>query len=204
MSNKTKDSVGIASPAVGSKNMAEEEIKKDVYGKIESLDAKVKKAEEKMTKIEEESEKMNRESVNRMVQILTIFIGFFTFISVEMQIFKNVTNWNLAIALSLVLLGSIMIFVTTINWLFKDSKEQNNWRQIIISILSLLFIAVGVWLIYNSKYRNDDYILKENLSDYYTKQEFDNKFIIENQKTQNILNCARYSDAFWKYKECIK
>jgi len=162
----------------------------DSYKKIDSLDKRILALE--------------KEGINNIIQTVSIFIGFFTFVSVEMQIFKNIINWILATSLTLILLGSILIFVTVINWFFNSHKEKNNFGQIIIIIFSLIFIILGVWIIYAKKYFNDDYILKNDLNNYYKKEELINLLNEKDNKINDILKCTKYSNVFRDFKECVK
>jgi glucose uptake protein GlcU len=94
------------------------------------------------------------------------------------------------------LLGSVVFFVTVINLFFGQEENSINLKQIIIGTISIILIVTGVWLIYNSKYHNKDYIFKNELDNYYTKQEFNKQTSIENQKIQKIFDCTKYSDGF--------
>ena len=65
----------------------------DTEGKINQLDGQVK------------NDKL------QAIQILALFVAFFTFVSVQFQLFANAKSMASVVALSLVLLGSLLCFV---------------------------------------------------------------------------------------------
>jgi hypothetical protein len=48
--------------------------------------------ENKYNNLKIELQATERESTDRIIQLVAIFIAFFTFISIEMQIFKSILN----------------------------------------------------------------------------------------------------------------
>jgi len=73
------------------------------------------------------------------IQILAIFVAFFTFVSVQFQIFSNLEKYGGVIPLSLVLLGSVVLFASIL------IGGMRQWRiaDYIIAISAGLLVLLG-------------------------------------------------------------
>lgn len=151
---------------------------------LKTKGGELKKIGSEMQKAREDLDNLNREFTNRMIQTLTIFISFFTFISVDMQIFKNVTNWTLAIALTLILLGAIVLFAVLINFFLimaGDEKEK-------FIVFKDLWFKIGTGLV----------ILGVILVCF-----FSDNLLVKQSDYDKFKNCLKDSSQY-NFQQCIK
>lgn len=64
------------------------------------------------------------------IQVLGFFVAFFTFISVQFQLFANLTYFNQYVALSLIVFGMLVSFIIIFSRLIRQSPALNI-RQIV-------------------------------------------------------------------------
>ncbi len=89
------------------------------------------------------NEKLEKSSQNQL-QTLGLFIGLFTFISIQFQIFSNANN-STVIALSLIFSGSLAIFLTFFLHLNFGKRAKDIWSNSIF-VWSLAVIILGLCL----------------------------------------------------------
>lgn len=95
------------------------------------------------------------------ITVFGIFASFVTFLSVEIQIFKIVTDFWLLLGLSSFLLASILLFSFSINALVKGGAEWKEFNKPIPVIVALFIIGA---IICFALYTTED---KETNSRYY-------------------------------------
>lgn len=81
-------------------------------------------------------------STNKQLQVLGLFIGLFTFISIQFQIFSNVSK-STVISLSLIFISTIGLFLTYFLYVL-DSKERGDSTHKILFGGSLTVLAIGI------------------------------------------------------------
>jgi hypothetical protein len=91
------------------------------------------------------------------ITVFGIFASFVTFLSIEIQIFKTVTDFWLLLGLSSFLLASIMIFSFSINNLVKGKmewKELNNPLSFFVGIFIVIAVVCFGLYAHNSRTQN--------------------------------------------------
>ncbi len=86
-----------------------------------------------------------------LVTLIGIFVGLITYLGIEIQVFKLITNPLLIIGISIFFIASILLFILSINLIIKNIeslkwKDFNNPLYIILIILlviSISFIILG-------------------------------------------------------------
>ncbi len=84
-------------------------------------------------------------STQYLITILGVFVAIFSFISVEFQIFRSFSSWRAALALSLILLGSLLSFVVLLKSSIMGRVRNMSWLDALFFIFAIGFIAVGVY-----------------------------------------------------------
>jgi di/tricarboxylate transporter len=103
---------------------------------------------EKLTK-EIESSKRDQ------VTILGIFASFITFTSVEFQLLKNITSIGDYIALTFLLLASMLLFVFGLKYLIAEDVDKKFYRKPLfiviftLVLLSIVFYSIPRFVIFN-------------------------------------------------------
>lgn len=131
--------------------------------------ARLKTAEEKLEQQQEVAQKIQRsndevsqglESMKgeikserlQATQILALFIGFFTFVSIQFQLFASVEDAYTMVSLSVVLLGGLLVFVSlTYLGVYFIRSEPKGFREWFFSIIKkgtlyILFIAIALFI----------------------------------------------------------
>lgn len=108
-----------------------------------------------------EIEKLKQDLTNERLNNITVF-GIFaslvTFLSVEIQIFKNIDNFWLLVGLASFLVSSLLLFVFSIHSVARDRLKWKDFFQNPIFGLFLLFLIFSfVIFLLNSKGINVDF-----------------------------------------------
>ncbi len=118
---------------------------------IEDLRSSLKDEEQQRIKIQKEFKKQ-REDINNAldetkeriennrndnVQTLAVFVALFTFISVDFQIFKQISDFYSALSLVMILLGALTFFVLLLNQVLSKTIWTSGW------ILTVVFFIIG-------------------------------------------------------------
>ena len=88
-------------------------------------------------------------SKDRVVETLAVFAALFTFLSLQVQVFKDETNPNKLLGLVLVSGGLITFFVLILDLMIKTKSETQNFlktRFYLLFFSSVILIGVGVLL----------------------------------------------------------
>ncbi len=104
--------------------------KNDTTEKIEQLNKDIKSKEEKIKELNENIAKFD----NRHIETIAIFSTFFTFISVNVQIFSKLEN--LGQAIPFVIMMAIIMFCFG-GGIFLFTRGGNNWKKILSTIVAL-------------------------------------------------------------------
>lgn len=90
---------------------------------------------------------INRDKIN-VVTLSGLFVAIFTFISIEVQLFKYLNNIHQIIYLTMIFAGILILFIFLIIYLTKESLLHENTkitaRERIIFIASLSLILGGI------------------------------------------------------------
>lgn len=129
----------------------------------EGIDEKIDKNIRK--KVEKLDQKIENSSL-RMVEVLGIFVALFTFISIDVQIFKGSISIFSATGFSLIVLGSLLSFVFTLHLFLNDNKKYI-WLLLIFSVLLISAGIFSIWKDYKSytKKFEEDFYTKEQVND---------------------------------------
>ena len=139
----------------------EEKIKK-----IGKIDKKIKEQEERTKKITKKiEEKFNKkieitirttekelsnkidDSKLKTIETLGIFVALFTFVSVEFQVFRMLDNPQSIAGLTLILLGSLLTFITVLDSVLSKVKLQEDIEFKLIKPKSLPLIFIWILLL---------------------------------------------------------
>ena len=86
-----------------------------------------------------------------LMTILGIFVGLITYLGLEIQVFKLISNPILVIGISIFFISSILLFILGINTIIKK-YEDFTWKDfknpiyvvlLILLIISIFFILIG-------------------------------------------------------------
>lgn len=119
----------------------------------ENLQANVERIEEKANKLDDQL----RGDKLQSIQILAVFVALFTFVSVEFQLFSTMQDSQAVLALTLILLGSLLFFVSVIMrsiGAIQTSANSGGWSWLWrwgIVLISLLLVLVGSYCLYMIK-----------------------------------------------------
>ncbi|MFH1233419.1 MAG: hypothetical protein V1649_02085 [Patescibacteria group bacterium] len=120
----------------------------------------------------------------KMIEVLAIFVALFTFISVDIQIFKSDISKLSALGFTLIMLGTLLIFIIILAYIF-DSKNKGTLLTSIL-ITSIVLIAIGIFSI-GVEYKG----VKKNLeTNFYTKTQIDDS---KNIKLEEFKKCLKDS-----------
>jgi len=158
-------------------------------------------------KAQEIIEETTKNSINefqaKIIEILAIFVALFTFVSVDIQIFKSEVSFLSATGTSLITLGALIFFIFILNLISNPNKPT----QTRLFLIPILLIIIGICLV-GYDYKNYTKFLNEN---FYTKTEVNDKFIKredfyskddlkslidENSNNKKILNCIKIKGFF--------
>lgn len=129
-------------------NIVKEESLKSVIEYTDSLEFKdkiEKNIEKRFDKLDDKIEN----SKLKTIETLGIFIGLFTFISVEFQIFRRDFDLAEAAGLSMIILGGMLLFINFMHFFIINNDENDNKEEkgrIIFFIASLALITAGIIL----------------------------------------------------------
>lgn len=87
--------------------------------KIEDLDKKIKSSNKSLSQFEKEL----KESKKDYIVFLGLFASIITYLTVEIQILKSVSDFFLLIGLSVFILSGLLIFSLTLNYLAQESNS---------------------------------------------------------------------------------
>lgn len=120
-------------------------------------------------KVEDEVNKIKIELNDykaKIIEVLAIFVALFTFVSVDIQVFKTDISTLSAMGFTLVMLGALLLFILVLAYLFDEEKKKDKligW----LFISSIIFIILGLFAV-GYEHQSIEKNLKNN---FYTKDE---------------------------------
>lgn len=101
----------------------------------------------------------------KFIEILAILTALFTFISVDVQVFKSEIS-SLAVAgIVLIMLGALLLFVVVLN-MINNTENTHNKKNTSVLLISLVLLVAGTTIAIfgrsDSKALNSKYASKEN------------------------------------------
>ncbi len=141
--------------------------------RLNQTEARINSVEEKITEFK-----------IKTIEILAIFVALFTFVSVDIQIFKSEISFYTAIGFSLIMLGSLLLFILTLYVFIDLSAHQNKSKLIVGFIFMVVLVASGISI------ATIDYhgYTKEIREAFYSRDEL-KQLVTEHQKSQKIIDC---------------
>lgn len=131
--------------------------------KQNEIQKNLEKTGENLKKTREEIEKWKDDKVN-LIEILGIFVAIFTFVSVEIQILKGVTDYLRVAGLSILLFSGLSFFLLVLffvseNWVRKNNeseKYKHFYKKSFVIFIVLVFISLifGIVLVTKGDYNN--------------------------------------------------
>ncbi|MBU0455854.1 MAG: hypothetical protein KKA99_03660 [Gammaproteobacteria bacterium] len=158
------------------------EEKEIVTPQIESANKYTSSQGDRIDKLEEVFEKRLATNTTNLITVFGIFASIVTFLSIEIQIFKNVCDPFRLLGFSLVVLASLLSFIFILHliasfWINEKAKE---YPKSILVFIALLFIGGGA-LFFVGK---DEVLCKEN----YIFQRYSDDFNGRQIELENNLN----------------
>lgn len=132
--------------------------------KIRELEEKVQTVEQELTeKTDEKIAEIDSQQIDQ-VQTLSIFVAFFTFVSVEFGILRAVPNPMNATGFTLILLGGLVFFVLVVDEVLntRRSLSSKTTKKVrvkfgILLLVSMFFIAAGTLMLWQYNFYRDYY-----------------------------------------------
>ncbi len=112
---------------------------------FEKLGKKMKDLEIQIEDVKREIDK----SKISFIEFCGIFVAIFTFISVDVQILKTISNMHQLMGFVFIFAALLMGFILILDYLINN--ERNIQKFIIITISLVIFIVIGLFSIFASK-----------------------------------------------------
>jgi Flp pilus assembly protein TadB len=138
------------------------EYKSDTEKSIDSTNKSLeetRKDQEKMRKDFALAQTKMKEEIasaqTKIIETVGIFVALFTFISVNVQIFRNVTSLFSAAMFSIILAALIGIMILVFLLVLSPYKKEQKWKKIFCGLLMIFifFIIVGLVGIFFSEFK---------------------------------------------------
>lgn len=124
------------------------------YANVETVD-KLQKDFDNLKEDLKAAKKEFEKSRFDLITILGLFVGLITFLGLEVQVFKTVTNPLMIIGITIFFVASILLFILCINTILKK-LETITWKDfnnpIYIILVILLLISITFILFGNKNY----------------------------------------------------
>lgn len=161
-------------------------------GQLKILENKFQSFEEKINSFEQDVESFK----NRTIEVLGIFAALFSFIAVDLQIFKNSTSIILGVGLTLILLGGLAFFVLALKYAFTSNFFANTTNKIIIAVLLIfIFATISSGIYFVNREANAVVITRESLNrnndQFYNKGEVDFKMNVQGENFEKFKICLK-------------
>jgi ABC-type multidrug transport system fused ATPase/permease subunit len=167
------------------------EIKSDSASKLLS------RQDEKIDRLEDIFEKRLSTNTTNLITVFGIFASIVTFLSIEIQIFKNICDPFRLLGFSLVILASLLSFIFILHliasfWINEKAKE---YPKSILVFIALLFIGGGTLFFIG----RDEVLCKENYIFQRYGDDFNSRQIeLENNLTRKLNDYQKQIDALQK------
>lgn len=88
-----------------------------------------------------------------LVTLLGVFVGLITYLGLEIQVFKTISNPLMIIGVSVFFIASILLFILSINTVIKkvEAISWNDFKNPLFVILIILFVVSIIFIIYGYK-----------------------------------------------------
>lgn len=132
---------------------------------------------------------------DKFIEIIAVFVALFTFISVDVQIFKenNISHF--------VALGFVLIMFASLYFFVKLLVSINNSTDFgyLNSLFVILLIGGGIFLIYIDWSFFD--------KEYYSKDEIQKMFDVNSamiqEKNNKNFECSKFQ-SYWQFRDCLQ
>jgi len=174
-----------------------DEKKEVVTPQIESANKYTSSQGDRIDKLEEVFEKRLATNTTNLITVFGIFASIVTFLSIEIQIFKNVCNPSRLLGFSFIVLASLLSFVFILHliassWINEKTKE---YPKSIVVFIALLFVGGGA-LFFVGK---DEVLCKENYIFQRYSDDFDNRQIeLENNLNKKLNDYQKQIETLQK------
>jgi len=144
-----------------------------------------------------ESKEDALKSTNKNVEILAIFVALFTFISIDMQVFKFDISMLSAIGITLLTLGSLLFFILILHWIINKIEFSGLFLGLLVMIFVL--VILGIFCV-SFDYKNYTSKIKEK---FYDREQVDYliKSVDVNKPLNEFKNCILQNQKYWP---CLK
>ncbi len=157
-------------------------------------DSRLEVFEKNILELREKIDNLNKElhiESLRIIEILAFFIALFTFVSVDIQVFKSDITWYAAAGFTLIMLGALTLFLIFLSKIINNEKPVSYFWTLFFA--SILFILSGIYFI-----DLDKNTIKKN---YYSKDDVNKIIMASTTPFVNFKNCI--SEGVWSV-DCAK
>lgn len=87
---------------------------------------------------------------NSLISVFWIFASIVTFLSIEIQVLKSVCDYPIFLSITLITIGSLLLFNLVLHYLVTTSWKLDT-KECIVWTISVLLIFLGsiIWLLWN-------------------------------------------------------
>lgn len=111
-----------------------------------AIQKELRQAQDQFRILKDETAKELREQQARIVEVLGVFAALFTFISIEVQLFRELIVWQSFIGITLITAGVLIGFVLTLSIAFRPDRYKSWGRYMKFSSVAIAGIVIGIGL----------------------------------------------------------
>lgn len=119
-----------------------------------------------------------KEYLPRFTETLGVFVALFTFVSIEIQLFSNLTSLKNAIIFTFLIFFCMVGFLFFLHFIIVSiDLEDNGWKQIVIPLIALIVLIISAFFTIN--------LIKEDIP--LDKQKYEDIETLKEKITRNEL-----------------
>jgi len=150
-----------AGPSTGTKGAGAELSIDKLQADLKSVKGAFSKIKRNFEIIQKDFEGVKGQTLHS-IEALGIFVALFTFISVDIQIFKSELSLSAATGLVLIILGALLLFIVCLHILLYQNYKQV--QVLILGLVSLGLLGFGTFFIANYSKPKENYYTKEEVN----------------------------------------
>jgi hypothetical protein len=124
----------------------EEQNKKSTLDFINEYTSRVDDLEKRL----DDDESKIEETKSQNIETLGLFVALFTFISVEFSLFKELTDFNMTISLTLIIAGLLIFFVLLLHNVVRTANSHRWWLfYLVLFVVAVSLVGFGIYFPYS-------------------------------------------------------
>jgi|GEM_PF-3949959 len=127
-------------PSIALDSSSKDQMNAGVIATIHLFDSKFTDMDRKFIETERKIER----SGDKNIETLALFVGLFTFISIEFSLFKELKDFSQVISLTLITAGLLIFFIFLLHLIVRSASSKNSWTWVIYPVLFLISILLVV------------------------------------------------------------